>query len=165
MKLGHLSMVPLTRGHLPYKVTLGWLKGWPYKKLTTCIQFTKFIFKHSTGMDIRSNSQELIVNSSKSYKHAHTRARAHTHTHKHTYIHTHAHTQARTHARTLAHTHTHILRHAHTHTCAHARSRTHAHTYTVDCKRWEDIVKVGKGWPPNLQPISGRRRCDFPVLK
>ena len=44
LKLGHLSMVPLTRGHLPYKVTLGLLKGWPYKKLTTCIQFTKFIF-------------------------------------------------------------------------------------------------------------------------
>ena len=30
--------------HLPYKVTLGLLKGWPYKKLSTCIQFTKYIF-------------------------------------------------------------------------------------------------------------------------
>ena len=155
MKLGHLSMVPLARGHLPYKVTLGWLKGWPYKKLTTCIQFTKFIFKHSTGMDIRSNSQELIVNSSKSYKHTHARARTHTHTNTHIHTHTHTHTYSGTHTRTLAHTCTR----------AHARSRTHAHTYTVDCKRWEDIVKVGKGWPPNLQPISGRRRCDFPVLK
>ena len=88
-------------------------------------------------MDIRSNSQELIVNSSKSYKH--------TPTHTHTGMHT----------RTLAHIRTR----------AHAHTRTHAHTYTVDCKRWEDIVKDGKGWPPNFQPISGRRRCDFPVLK
>ena len=44
LKQGHLSMVPLTRGHLPCKVTLGLLKGWPYKKLTTCIQCTKYIF-------------------------------------------------------------------------------------------------------------------------
>ena len=29
LKKGHLSMVPITRGHLPYKVTLGLLKGWP----------------------------------------------------------------------------------------------------------------------------------------
>ena len=40
-------------------------------------------------MDISSNSQELIVNSSKSYKHTHMRARAHTHTHKHTNTHIH----------------------------------------------------------------------------
>ena len=33
-------MVPLITCHLPYKVTLGLLKGWPYKKWTTCIQCT-----------------------------------------------------------------------------------------------------------------------------
>ena len=25
--------------------------------------------------------------------------------------------------------------------------------------------RYSKGWPPNFQPISGRRRCDFPVLQ
>ena len=85
----------------------------------------------------------------------------HTHTHTHTHIHRHAHRHAHTHTR--AHTHTCTRAHAHTRTRAHAH--THTHTYTVDCKRWEDIVKDGKGWPPNFQPISGRRRCDFPVLK
>ena len=58
LKQGHLSMVPLTRGHLPYKVNLGLLKGWPYKKWTTCIQFTKYNFYYSIGMGIRNNSQK-----------------------------------------------------------------------------------------------------------
>ena len=44
LKQGHLPMVPLTWGHLPYKVTLGLLKGWPYKRLSICIPFTKYIF-------------------------------------------------------------------------------------------------------------------------
>ena len=61
LKQGHLSMVPLTQGHLPYiyKLNLGLVKGWPYKKWATCIQFTKHNFYHSTGMGIRSNSQKL----------------------------------------------------------------------------------------------------------
>ena len=70
LKQGHLSMVPLTRGHLPYKVPLGLVKGWPYKKWSTCIQFTvtvhlKYNFYHSTDMGIRGNNQKCIVNSSK----------------------------------------------------------------------------------------------------
>ena len=36
----------------------------------------------------------------------------------------------------------------------------------MDCKEWEDIVRGGgNGWPPNFQPISGMRKCDFPVLQ
>ena len=106
----------LPRGHLPDKITLGLLKGWPYKKWSTCIQFTKYNFYHSTGMWIRSNSQTCTVNN-------------------------------------------------YTYPRARARTRTRTRTRTrIDVKGWEDIERDGKGWPPNFQPIWGRRRCDSPVL-
>ena len=128
----------------------------------------KYNFYHSTGMGFSSNSKKCIVNSSKSYKHTNTKE---TPTHPPIYIYT------RTYTHTLARMHTHT--HTHLHTRAHAR--THARTHArVDGKEWEGIIIIiiiiklychiqrvrdGKGWPPNIQSISGRRRCDFPVLQ
>ena len=141
-------MVPLITCHLPYKVTLSLLKGWPYKKWTTYIQFTSTISTTPLVWGLAATVKNVLqtaqnhINTQTPKKHPHT----------HPYIHTHAHTHARTHARAHARTH--------------ARTHTHTHTHTrIDGKGWEGIVRDGKGWPPNFQPISGRRRCDFPVLQ
>ena len=45
-------------------------------------------------------------------------------------------------------------------------SKSYKQTKTrIGGKGWEGIVRDCKGWPPNFQPISGMRRCDFPVFQ